>query len=148
MYLYKQIGKNDHEDLIYERMQPLGNNGEYLEMHTSKINSPLTAVTKTTEEKENEPSDLKTSSPQETDATSPSTEIVISKSEQKKNISELIDAFMLQNPAFTETSAKEKIEEIKKRGVRKYLKFLQNVFEKKGLHLNLEEVEKKFEKYC
>jgi hypothetical protein len=148
MYLYKQIGKNDHEDLIYERMQPLGNNGEYLEMHTSKINSPLTAVTKTTEEKENEPSDLKTSSPQETDATSPSTEIVISKSEQKKNISELIDAFMLQNPAFTETSAKEKIEEIKKRGVRKYLKFLQNVFEKKGLHLNLEEVEKEFEKYC
>ena len=89
-------------------MQPLGNNGEYLEMYTSKINSPLTAVTKTTEEKENEPSDLKTSSPQETDATSPSTEIVISKSEQEKNISELIDAFMLQNPTFTETSAKEK----------------------------------------
>lgn len=148
MYLYKQIGKNDNEDLIYERMQPLGNNGEYLEIHTSKINSPLTAVTKTTEEKENEPSDFKTSSPQETDATSPSTEIVISKSEQKKNISELIDAFMLQNPAFTETSAKEKIEEIKKRGVRKYLKFLQNVFDKKGLHLNLEEVEKEFEKYC
>lgn len=148
MYLYKQIGKNDNEDLIYERMQPLGNNGEYLEMYTSKINSPLTAVTKTTEEKENEPSDLKTSSPQETDAESPSTEIVISKSEQKKNTSELIDAFMLQNPAFTETSAKEKIEEIKKRGVRKYLKFLQNVFEKKGLHLNLEEVEKEFEKYC
>ena len=148
MYLYKQIGKNDNEDLIYERMQPLGNNGEYLEMYTSKINSPLTVVTKTTEEKENEPSDLKTSSPQETDAASPSTEIVISKSEQKKNTSELIDAFMLQNPAFTETSAKEKIEEIKKRGVRKYLKFLQNVFEKKGLHLNLEEVEKEFEKYC
>ena len=129
-------------------MQPLGNNGEYLEMYTSKINSPLTAVTKTTEEKENEPSDLKTSSPQETDATSSSTEIVISKSEQEKNISELIDAFMLQNPTFTETSAKEKIEEIKKRGVHKYLKFLQNVFEKKGLHLNLEEVEKEFEKYC
>ena len=148
MYLYKQIGKNDNEDLIYERMQPLGNNGEYLEMYTSKINSPLTAVTKTTEEKENEPSDLKTSSPQETDATSSSTEIVISKSEQEKNISELIDAFMLQNPTFTETSAKEKIEEIKKRGVHKYLKFLQNVFEKKGLHLNLEEVEKEFEKYC
>ena len=148
MYLYKQIGKNDNEDLIYERMQPLGNNGEYLEMYTSKINSPLTAVTKTTEEKENEPSDLKTSSPQETDATSSSTEIVISKSEQEKNISELIDAFMLQNPTFTETSAKEKIEEIKKRGVYKYLKFLQNVFEKKGLHLNLEEVEKEFEKYC
>ena len=129
-------------------MQPLGNNGEYLEMYTSKINSPLTTVTKTTEEKENEPSDLKTSSPQETDATSSSTEIVISKSEQEKNISELIDAFMLQNPTFTETSAKEKIEEIKKRGVHKYLKFLQNVFEKKGLHLNLEEVEKEFEKYC
>ena len=149
MYLYKQKeGEGENGELMYERLQPLGNNGEYLEMHTSKINSPLTAVTKTTEEKENEPSDLKTSSPQETDATSPSTEIVISKSEQKKNISELIDAFMLQNPAFTETSAKEKIEEIKKRGVRKYLKFLQNVFEKKELHLNLEEVEKEFEKYC
>lgn len=149
MYLYKQKeGEGENGELMYERLQPLGNNGEYLEMHTSKINHPLTAVTKTTEEKENESSDLKTSSPQETDATSPSTETVITVSEQKKNIAELIDAFMVQNPAFTETSAKEKIEEIKKRGVRKYLKFLQNVFEKKGLHLNLDEVEKEFEKYC
>lgn len=149
MYLYKQKeGEGENGELMYERLQPLGNNGEYLEMHTSKINHPLTAVTKTTEEKENESSDLKTSSPQETDATSPSTETVITVSEQKKNIAELIDAFMVQNPAFTRTSAKEKIEEIKKRGVRKYLKFLQNVFEKKGLHLNLDEVEKEFEKYC
>ena len=149
MYLYKQKeGEGENGELMYERLQPLGNNGEYLEMYTSKINRPLTAVTKTTEEKENEPSDLKTSSPQETDATSLSTETVITVSEQKKNIAELIDAFMVQNPAFTRTSAKEKIEEIKKRGVRKYLKFLQNVFEKKGLHLNLDGVEKEFEKYC
>lgn len=133
------------EELVFELMKPLGNNGEYLEMSTLDIKDPLSDTTKTTED--NSGSDLKTESPQESNVEDTSNSQVITKTEKVKNLSAFADLIMKQVPTLSKEEALQKAESIK--GKEKVFgKFLQNVFKQKGLDLSIDEAINEFKKYC
>lgn len=133
------------EELVFELIKPLGNNGEYLEMSTLDIKDPLSDTTKTTED--NSASDLKTESPQESNVEDTSNNQVITKTEEVKNLAALADLIMKQVPTLSKEEALQKAESIK--GKEKiFSKFLQNVFKQKGLDLSIDEAINEFKKYC
>lgn len=133
------------EELVFELMKPLGNNGEYLEMSTLDIKDPLSDTTKTTED--NSASDLKTESPQESNVEDTSNSQVIIKTEEIKNLAAFADLIMKQVPTLSKEEALQKAESIKGRE-KVFGKFLQNVFKQKGLDLSIDEAINEFKKYC
>lgn len=133
------------EELVFELIKPLGNNGEYLEMSTLDIKDPLSDTTKTTED--NSASDLKTESPQESNVEDTSNNQVITKTEEVKNLAAFADLIMKQVPALSKEEALQKAESIKGRE-KVFGKFLQNVFKQKGLDLSIDEAINEFKKYC
>lgn len=133
------------EELVFELMKPLGNNGEYLEMSTLDIKDPLSDTTKTTED--NSASDLKTESPQESNVENTSNSQVITKTEEIKNLAAFADLIMKQVPTLSKEEALQKAESIKGRE-KVFGKFLQNVFKQKGLDLSIDEAINEFKKYC
>ena len=133
------------EELVFELMKPLGNNGEYLEMSTLDIKNPLSDTTKTTED--NSASDLKTGSPQESNVEDTSNSQVITKTEEVKNLATFADLIMKQVPTLSKEEALQKAESIKGRE-KVFGKFLQNVFKQKGLDLSIDEAINEFKKYC
>lgn len=133
------------EELVFELIKPLGNNGEYLEMSTLDIKDPLSDTTKTTED--NSASDLKTESHQESNVEDTSNNQVITKTEEIKNLAAFADLIMKQVPTLSKEEALQKAENIK--GKEKVFgKFLQNVFKQKGLDLSIDEAINEFKKYC
>lgn len=133
------------EELVFELIKPLGNNGEYLEMSTQDIKDPLSDTTKTTED--NSASDLKTESPQESNVEDTSNSQVITKTEEVKNLAAFADLVMKQVPTLSKEEALQKAESIKGRE-KVFGKFLQNVFKQKGLDLSIDEAINEFKKYC
>ena len=133
------------EELVFELIKPLGNNGEYLEMSTLDIKDPLSDTTKTTED--NSASDLKTESPQESNVEDTSNSQVITKTEEIKNLAAFADLIMKQVPTLSKEEALQKAESIKGRE-KVFGKFLQNVFKQKGLDLSIDEAINEFKKYC
>nr|DAD82298.1 MAG TPA: ATP dependent DNA helicase [CrAss-like virus sp. ctcfK29] len=133
------------EELVFELIKPLGNNGEYLEMSTLDIKDPLSDTTKTTED--NSASDLKTESPQESNVEDTSSNQVITKTEEVKNLATFADLIMKQVPTLSKEEALQKAESIKGRE-KVFGKFLQNVFKQKGLDLSIDEAINEFKKYC
>lgn len=133
------------EELVFELMKPLGNNGEYLEMSTLDIKDPLSDTTKTTED--NSASDLKTESPQESNVEETSNSQVITKTEEVKNLAAFADLIMKQVPTLSKEEALQRAESIKGRE-KVFGKFLQNVFKQKGLDLSIDEAINEFKKYC
>ncbi len=133
------------EELVFELMKPLGNNGEYLEMSTLDIKDPLSDTTKTTED--NSASDLETDSPQESNVEDTSNSQVITKTEEVKNLATFADLIMKQVPTLSKEEALQKAESIKGRE-KVFGKFLQNVFKQKGLDLSIDEAINEFKKYC
>lgn len=133
------------EELVFELIKPLGNNGEYLEMSTLDIKDPLSDTTKTTED--NSASDLKTESPQESNVEDTSNSQVITKTEEVKNLAAFADLIMKQVPTLSKEEALQKTESIKGRE-KVFGKFLQNVFKQKGLDLSIDEAINEFKKYC
>lgn len=133
------------EELVFELIKPLGNNGEYLEMSTLDIKDPLSDTTKTTED--NSASDLKTESPQESNAEDTSNNQIITKTEEIKNLAAFADLIMKQVPTLSKEEALQKAESIKGRE-KVFGKFLQNVFKQKGLDLSIDEAINEFKKYC
>lgn len=133
------------EELVFELIKPLGNNGEYLEMSTLDIKDPLSDTTKTTED--NSASDLKTESPQESNVEDSSNSQVITKTEEIKNLAAFADLIMKQVPTLSKEEALQKAESIKGRE-KVFGKFLQNVFKQKGLDLSIDEAINEFKKYC
>lgn len=133
------------EELVFELMKPLGNNGEYLEMSTLDIKDPLSDTTKTTED--NSASDLKTESPQESNVEGTSNSQVITKTEEIKNLAAFADLIMKQVSTLSKEEALQKAESIKGRE-KVFGKFLQNVFKQKGLDLSIDEAINEFKKYC
>ena len=156
-YLWKRKeGKS--EDIEFERVKPLGNNGEYLEISLADIEKPLEETTKketpvqqpnvkddATVEDTNT-SDLKVDSPMESDAQE-SSKPQVSDAEKVENTDEIIDLLTKQNPKFDKESAEKKFEEIKK-SPKVFAGFLQNVFKHKGLDLDRTQAVDEFKKYC
>ena len=143
--LWKRKGVQNDQEVVFESIKPLGNNGEYLEMSTLDIKNPLSDTTKVTED--NSASDLKTESPQESNVEDTSNYQVITKTEEIKNLSAFADLIMKQVPTLSKEEALQKAESIKGRE-KVFGKFLQNVFKQKGLDLSIDEAINEFKKYC
>lgn len=143
-YLW-HLTSDKSEELVFELMKPLGNNGEYLEMSTLDIKNPLSDTTKTTED--NSASDLKTESPQESNVEDTSNSQVITKTEEVKNLAAFADLIMKQVPTLSKEEALQRAEGIKGRE-KVFGKFLQSVFKQKGLDLSIDEAINEFKKYC
>ena len=160
-YMKTKVGKETYlwhlktsspNELTFKRVKPLGNNGEYLEISTSEIVSPLSEVSNVSEEKpastiQESASDLKTESPQESTAEESVKTPIITKTEKVKNLSSLADLIMLQNPKLDHEGAEKLALEIKDKE-KMFHKFLQKVFAQKGLNLNEDEAIAEFHKYC
>lgn len=143
--LWKKKGIQNDQEIVFESIKPLGNNGEYLEMSTLDIKNPLNDTTKVTED--NSASDLKTESPQESNVEETSNNQIITKTEEGKNLAAFADLIMKQVPTLSKEEALQKAESIKGRE-KVFGKFLQNVFKQKGLDLSIDEAINEFKKYC
>ena len=160
MYLWHLKGKDVKGNLMFELIKPLGNNGEYLEMNTSEIKSPLNETVKESKPSEEsldttdiqqEASELKTESPQEATTDETSSNQGITKTEEVKNLSIFADLIMGQNASIGKEVTKEvalQRAENMKNNPKLFGEFFRNVFKLKGLDLNVEEAINEFKKYC
>lgn len=160
-YMKTKVGKETYlwhlktsspKELTFKRVKPLGNNGEYLEISTSKIVNPLSDTSSVSEDKvaatvQESATDLKTESHQESSAEESVKTPVISKTEEVKNLSAIADLIMLQNPKLDHEGAEKLALEIKDKE-KMFHKFLQKIFKHKGLDLNEDEAIDEFHKYC
>ena len=150
MHLWHLVSTSSNE-LVFEKVSPLGNNGEYVEMSTSDIRTSLTETTELSDGVEYSPqesaAELKTDSPQEETATETSNSQVITTTEEVKNLAALADLIMKQNPKLDKASA-EKLADNIKGNEKMFARFLQNVFKQKGLDLSVDEAINEFKKYC
>ena len=142
-YLWHQEGQTT-DGILFKRVKPLGNNGEYLEMDTSDIVYPMSATIEAS--KDETPSPMKEVSPEESNVEETPTSVT-SDTQEAKNLSELADLIMKQVSKLNREQALNKIEEMKG-SERLYRKFLQNVFKQKGLILDENEAINEFKKYC
>ena len=143
-YLW-QFVKEENNDLVYKRVSPLGNNGEYIEMSTSDIKKSLKETLETKEN--NEPSSLSETSTSETLDLEDTGNQQLTATEAAKKLSEITELIMKQVPKYSIEEAEAVVKRIKGHE-RQYAKFLQNVFRHKGLELSIEEAINEFRKYC
>ncbi len=157
-YLWKRK-ESKGEDIEFERVEPLGNNGEYLEISLADIQTPLDKMSKKEALKpqpvtskddasveDTGTKDLKEQSPQEAEAQE-SPKPTVSDAESIKKVDEVVDLLIKQNPALDKESAKAMFENIKS-NPRPFRRFLQNVFKHKNLELNETQAVDEFKKYC
>ena len=144
VYLWHKVMSDDN-GIVFERVKPLGNNGEYLEISLNDIKTPLVETLRTSED--NETSDLEETSFQDTSAEETS-EPIKSETQEIKSFSELADLIQKQVPTLDKEGAMKRIKTIQEYGPRMFKGFLQNVFKQKGLNLNEEEAINEYNKYC
>lgn len=141
------------EELVFELMKPLGNNGEYLEISIEEIKTPINEVSDVTKEIsdaldiQQNASEIKEKSSQEESVEEDSNKNLVPNIEVEDKVTEIVNLLMMQNPKFTNENALKKFGEIKD-NPEIFTRFLQNVFKHKGLNLNAEEAIKEFKKYC
>ena len=142
-YLWHLVSSSKSQ-LVYERVEPLGNNGEYLEMSLEGIQKSLNETLQTSEDEAASP--MKESSAEETDSSEATTPI-ITDSEKSKKIAELLSDIQKQNKGTAE-KAKE-IYEKAKVNPKLYAGFLQNLFkEQRGLEFDKDQTLKYFKRFC
>lgn len=144
-YLWKRI-KNTKEEMVYELIDALGNNGEYLEM--AFLEKPKSMENTTDVRQDEAPESMENSLPEESDASSePRTERQ-SEIQATKNISDLVRGIRLQNSKLTQQEA-EDIAQKAKKSPGMFTGFLENVFAKMGLNIKgKENVKNELNKYC
>ena len=148
--LWKFIGE-EADDLTmrtYQRVKPLGNNGEYLEMSLNDIQNPLANTTKTTEDVEI--SEMAPKVAAETEATE-SAEEIKTPNELSKEMMEFVDLVMLQRESIgrpiSKSEATNRVYDMMK-NPESFGNYMVNVFKQKGLTLSKEEAIKEFKKMC
>jgi hypothetical protein len=141
------------EELVFELMKPLGNNGEYLEISIEEIKTPINEISDVTKEVsdaldiQQNASEIKEKSSLEESVEEDSNKNLVPNIEVEDKVTEIVNLLMMQNPKFTNENALKKFGEIKD-NPEIFTRFLQNVFKHKGLNLNAEEAIKEFKKYC
>lgn len=150
-YLWK-FKSDANNQLTFDLVKPLGNNGEYLEISTSEIVNSLSETTETHNEEtdttiQESASDLKTVSSQESTVEETSDNQVITNTEKVKNLAAFADLVMDYVPNISKDTALQRSENIKNHE-RMFGKFLQGVFKKQGLDLSIDEAINEFKKYC
>ena len=143
-YLWKKVS-DDQAGVHYVKMKPLGNNGEYVEMSLSEISTPLTATTQTSEN--NDASEIKTTSPSETDATEVESKPITSESKKATFVANLAKDYMAYNESsfgrkISETKAKAQANEMAEHPER-FGSLMQKILESKGIKVNKDEAIRK-----
>lgn len=143
-YLWKKVS-DDKAGVHYVKMKPLGNNGEYVEMGLSEISSPLTATTQTSEN--NDASEIKTTSPSETDATEVESKPVTPKSKKAVFVANLAKDYMTYNESsfgrkISEAKAQAQANEMAEHPER-FGSLMQKILESKGVKVNKDEAIRK-----
>lgn len=137
---------------FYIRVDPLGNNGEFMEMSATANKE---AIMKTTQlEDSTDTQELPAVSPNEsesTDVETPST-LPVSDSQQSQNVAEFVRAISMQNKINTQEA--ERLfgtfkERAQKSNVTKGFKmYLSNVYKQLGIKLDPDLALKKFKEFC
>lgn len=139
---------NDERSAEFVKVDPLGNNGEYLEISTSHIGEAMVRTTES--EVEKEVSDISEQSPVEDEANAP-VENPVSEEEQVINLERFAEAIMQQRESIGKPVTREGAENIiaeTKKNPKLYGAYLANVFETLGVQLDKEQATKKFEEIC
>ena len=151
-YLWKQIGESDTGTLRYLLVKPLGDNGEYLEMSTKRIVTPMSNTTQDVEDwtsTENPPTNHV-----EDDANQDNVKDNRSNAEKAKDVSKMAELiYKFRNPEgasnFNRGDAQKQVEDIKsKKNKKQYIPFLMNVMQKNGVDVNENNVLEKFNEFC
>jgi hypothetical protein len=143
-YLWKKVS-DDKAGVHYVKMKPLGNNGEYVEMSLSEISTPLTATTQTSEN--NDTSEIKTTSPSETDATEVESKPMTPESKKAAFVANLTKDYMAYNESsfgrkISETKAQAQANEMAEHPER-FGSLMQKILESKGIKVNKDEAIRK-----
>ena len=143
-YLWKKVS-DDKAGVHYVKMKPLGNNGEYVEMSLSEINTPLTATTQTSEN--NDASEIKTTSPSETDATEVEYKPMTPENKKATFVANLAKDYMAYNESsfgrkISETKAQAQANEMAEHPER-FGSLMQKLLESKGIKVNKDEAIRK-----
>lgn len=139
---------NDERSAEFVKVDPLGNNGEYLEISTSHIGEAMVRTTES--EVEKEISDISEQSPVEDEADAP-VENPVSEEEQVINLERFAEAIMQQRESVGKPVTREGAENIiaeAKKNPKLYGAYLANVFETLGVQLDKEQATKKFKEIC
>jgi len=151
-YLWRLLGEEieNRRERYYERVTPLGNNGEYVEM--SIVENVKAMDNTTTLEIEEKTPEMPEVSPMENTASDVDTPTTVSESDaqQTKNI---INWISLQNRISMEEAGEhfEKLKKATKNGTdisKGYKHYLVNLFKQAGLQLSLDEAAAKFKEFC
>ena len=143
-YLWKKVS-DDKAGVHYVKMKPLGNNGEYVEMSLSEISTPLTVTTQTSEN--NDASEIKTTSPSETDATEVESKLMTPESKKATFVANLAKDYMTYNESsfgrkISETKAQAQANEMAEHPER-FGSLMQKILESKGIKVNKDEAIRK-----
>jgi hypothetical protein len=152
-YMWRQSEyKDEHGDLVYERVWPLGNNGEYLEM---SLDANLMPAVRTVQEGERDDVDeFPTKSPMDDDASDGDVpdNIPLTETEQSQMYLDIINAISQQNNVSTGRAIdlfKEFKERANKDRVDKnFMIYLTRLYERMGIKLSPEEALEKFREIC
>lgn len=142
--LWKRV-ENSENRMVYELIEPLGNNGEYIEMSyvepISPMNMPKEAL------RDDSPSDMPDYTiDKEIDDGNPSP--IRNDEKAALTTEELIRGIMLQNPSLSEENA-QKLAERAKKNPGSMIGFLENVFSKLGYTIKgKENIKKEMDKIC
>ena len=153
--LWKRVGEESENkrDRLYTRIYPLGNNGEYMEMSTTKDMNALTRTTKLQDN--NDTTELPETSPMETDAAEADTPTSVPEtvSQQSKNIDALVPNVMHLDSTKSPEAAKKHLEnytDMLKEGklTKGHQRYLVNLLNDAGIQVTMDNVLKEFEKFC
>lgn len=141
-YLWRlSVEESKKDEKVFYRVDPLGENGEYLEISTKNIIKASTKVTQDVEDLKE--SEFKEMSPAETDAEQPSDGNKKPVSEEVKEISEFAQMIMRKVENVDAVEAQARAEAIKK-NPSIFKKFIFNVFKNEGIEVSESDVLKKF----
>lgn len=153
-YLWKLLDgeKENKTSRFYVRIDPLGNNGEYMEMSTKANKKAISKITQLTDNTGTQ--ELPDTSPGETENAEVETPISRPESDaqQSQNVSEVIRLITMQNKVSTQEATKL-FENFKKRATESnvqsgFKKYLTNLFKQAGLDLDPDAAFDKFREFC
>lgn len=147
-YMWKLESGSD-EELIFKRVLPLGNNGEYLEISMNEIKTPLSETTQTVEDSKD--TDLKENTITETGNSSSTVNPIVTPRATVQNLEWFINGIIEQRKSIqkpiSRTDAENMAEGIKK-NPKQYKKYMINVFKQLGVEVSEENVINKFNELC
>jgi len=154
LYKLEGLERDNQETRIYKKIDPLGDNHEYLEISNSNIDTAMTETTKDLEDLDTEDTEgyddsevsfYMESEHKEIEDTEPDTIIEASQAQQAKDIAEAAGVLLV---SALETEQTPLSMDEGKLTLKKFSEKLESTLKEKGVTYNEEEVKKETDKYC